>query len=196
MSADGLRAVTLAALCVGLAGCNVNPIPGATTTALNGSWQIANNAPGGRTVQFPSPNFNVNIQPQGNYNVIFFANSPNGVTAVSWSGRGNFYCFNGPWVTPGNPTQGYVGPSGFVGQEPGVWPSESSTGSASQPILALYNPNYVVPCGTGGQNGYASYNGFPHSTPSSQTVTAHATDGSGAKITATLTMTVVQSGGL
>jgi hypothetical protein len=56
-----------------------------------------------------------------------------------------------------------------------------------------------VPCGPGGAQGYASDligNQGVGFTASSQTVTALANDASGATLPATLTMTVVSSGGL
>jgi hypothetical protein len=198
------RQLTVSAmLLVGLSGCMAtNPIPGATTTALNGSWTVQNGATQ-HLFQFPSPNANVNIQPQGAYVVTFWATSPSGVTRSSWSGNGAFFCYNGPYVTPTNPTQGNAGPSGFIGMEPGSWPASASTFNPPQATTALLNSSFRVPCGPGGKQGYADIaagNGTPGRfsfvSPSSETVTAIATDASGARITATLTMTVVSSGGL
>jgi hypothetical protein len=65
----------------------------------------------------------------------------------------------------------------------------------------MLNTSFVVPCGPGGNQGYASINvpngSYRYGASSSQTVTAVATDASGATIpAATLTMTVVSSGGL
>ena len=113
------------------------------------------------------------------------------------------FCYNGPYVTPTNPTQGNAGPSGFIGMEPGSWPASASTFNPPQATTALLNSSFRVPCGPGGKQGYADIaagNGTPGRfsfvSPSSETVTAIATDASGAQITATLTMTVVSSGGL
>jgi hypothetical protein len=198
------RQLTVSAmLLVGLSGCMVtNPIPGATTTALNGSWTVVNAATQ-NTFQFPSPNAAVNIQPQGAYVVTFWATSPSGVTRSSWSGNGVFFCYNGPYYTPGSPVQGTPGPTGFIGMEPGSWPAYASTFNPPQATTALLNSSFRVPCGPGGKQGYADIaagNGAPGRysfvSPSSETVTAIATDASGARITATLTMTVVSGGGL
>jgi hypothetical protein len=182
-----------ALVAAGLSACNVNPIPGATTNALNGSWQVQNLSPGGRLFQFPSPNVNVNIQPQGAYSVAFYGTSPSGVTLLSWRGVGTFYCYNGPVVPPSSQGMNTGGPTGFLGAQPGAWPNESTPFNPPQSTGALLNTGFIVPCGAGGAQGYASARG-PNS--SMETVTALATDASGAKITATLTLTVVANGGL
>jgi hypothetical protein len=92
------------------------------------------------------------------------------------------------------------GPTGFVGTEPGAWPNESTPFNPPQSTGALLNGGFIVPCGAGGKQGYASNSttvpGPMGGNPSMETVTARATDASGAKITATLTLTVVQTGGL
>jgi hypothetical protein len=187
------RTAVCALLAAGLSACNVNPIPGATTNALNGSWQVQNLSPGGRLFQFPSPNVNVNIQPQGAYSVAFYGTSPSGVTLLSWRGVGTFYCYNGPVVPPSSQGMNTGGPTGFLGAQPGAWPNESTPFNPPQSTGALLNTGFIVPCGPGGAQGYASARG-PNS--SMETVTALATDASGAKITATLTLTVVANGGL
>jgi hypothetical protein len=92
------------------------------------------------------------------------------------------------------------GPTGFVGTEPGAWPNESTPFNPPQSTGALLNGGFIVPSGAGGEQGYASNSttvpGPMGGNPSMETVTARATDASGAKITATLTLTVVQTGGL
>jgi hypothetical protein len=106
----GQRTAVCPLLAASLSACNVNPIPGATTNALNGSWQVQNLSPGGGFFQFPSPNVNVNIQPQGTYSVAFYGTSPSGVTLLSWKGIGKFYCYNGPFVPPSSQGMTIGGP--------------------------------------------------------------------------------------
>jgi hypothetical protein len=180
-----------------LCACNVtSSIPGLYTGALNAGWTVSNAATQ-RTFQFGAPNAMVNIQPQGTYIVTFWATSPSGVTRTSWSGKGAFFCYNGPYASP---TMGTPGPTGYIGTEPGSWPAYASNFNPPQATAAMLNSKFVVPCGPGGAQGYASSmpgNQGIGATSSSQTVTAIATDASGAPpITATLTMTVVSSGGL
>jgi hypothetical protein len=187
-----------------LCACNVTgSIPGLYTGALNGGWTVSNVATQ-QTFQFGAPNATVNIQPQGTYSVAFWATSPAGVTKTSWSGVGAFYCYNGPVLPsragPGGPEVNT--PTGYIGTEPGSWPAYPSTFNPPQSTAAMFNPTFVVPCGPGGNQGYADIaaghgsTGLAFGTPSSAIITAHATDNSGATLSATLTLTVVESGGL
>jgi hypothetical protein len=163
------RLLALPALLVGVAGCLPNsPVPGAATGVLNGSWSVTD-VTTHQTGTFPLINGKISITSQGGpYQVIFFASSPNGVTQANWSGSGNFTC------------EIY---GKYQGPEPSIWLPTTSLFNPPQPTGALYNSNFVLPCSPGFAN-----------TGSTQSITAHAADATGATITGTMTLTVSRAG--
>jgi len=163
------RLLAAAACAATIGGCAQGPYP-VTTGGLTGSWAVENAATH-RTAQISLPTGTILTQGRGAYVVSFFATSPNGVTRVSWSGSGNFKC--------------YAANGQYLGPEPSAWPPAATPFSPPRPAGSLLNPNFVLPCGAGSAR-----------IGSTQTITATASDATGAQITGVLTMQVNPAAGI